>query len=104
VGEHIAADAMAWAERMQSEQGWSPTPGDLLTFVRNWPESVRATTAAETPEANPETRNLVELAAARMVCKRCQKPIRSGQSYAQVRLPDGSEVPVHGGCMEGDAS
>ena len=34
-------------------------------------------------------------------CHKCQKPIRSGETYPLVRLPEGSEVPVHYACMGG---
>ena len=34
------------------------------------------------------------------VCGHCKKPITKGQAYADVLLPDGETVPVHGTCME----
>lgn len=35
----------------------------------------------------------------RRVCFSCGRPITKGQAYAEVRLPTGETVPVHGACM-----
>lgn len=34
-------------------------------------------------------------------CARCSRPIERGEAHPVVRVPDGSEVPVHFSCMQG---